>query len=219
MKNKNDLKFAIHLHEQVPPNWYYQSIRIDPFQKFWHKRRFEEVSKLIEPVENEILDIGCADGMFSKVILDKSRAKKLLGIDVLKSSVSWAKKHWKKEKKIEFQVGDAQNLDFKNSSFEAVVCLEVLEHVRNPRKVLKEIKRILQKNGYAIFLVPTDSLLFRIIWFLWLHFYPRGWVWKETHIQTYKNNYLERLCREEGFKIEKNKKFCLGMLQAIKVRK
>lgn len=215
----NDIKFAQSLHKQVPSNWYYQSIRIDPFQKFWHKRRFEKVSKLIEPVEGEVLDIGCADGVFSRVILDKSRAKKLIGIDVLKTSIAWAKNHWQKEKKMEFQVGDAHNLNFNDSSFSAVVCLEVLEHVRNPRKALKEIKRVLEKKGYAIFLVPTDSLLFRMIWFLWLHFYPRGWVWKETHIQTYKKDYLVRLCREAGFKIKKNKKFSLGMLQVVKVRK
>ena len=212
-------KSSFELHKQVPPNWYYQSIKIDPFQRFWHKRRFEEVSKLIKPVEGEVLDIGCADGMFSKIILDKSQARKLLGIDVLENSVSWASEHWRKEKKIKFQVGDAHNLEFKNSSFRAVVCLEVLEHIRNPRKVIGEIKRILKKGGYAIFLVPTDSLLFKIIWFFWLHFYPRGWVWRETHIQSYKNNYLTRLCRDIGFKIEENNKFILGMLQVIRVKK
>lgn len=217
MKNRKDLDFAVQLHEQVPPDWYYQSIKIDPFQRFWHKRRFEEVSKLIEPVKGEVLDIGCADGMFSKVILDKSHAKKIIGIDVLKSSVSWANKHW--GEKMKFLVGDAQNLRFENNSFEAVFCLEVLEHVQNPSKVLEEIKRVLKKNGYAVFLVPTDNFLFRMLWFFWLHFYPRGWVWKETHIQTYKKNYLTRLCQRAGFKIEKNNKFILGMLQAIKVRK
>jgi 2-polyprenyl-3-methyl-5-hydroxy-6-metoxy-1,4-benzoquinol methylase len=220
MKNKNDLEFAASLHEQVPPNWYYQSIRVDPFQRFWHKRRFEEVSKLIEPVRGWVLDIGCADGMFSKVILDKSQAERIIGIDVLKSSVSWANKHWGgRSRKMKFLVGDAQNLNFKNSSFEAVFCLEVLEHVRNPLRVLKEIKRVLKDNGYAVFLVPTDNFLFRVIWFFWLHFYPRGWVWRETHIQTYKGNYLTRLCQKAGFKIEKDNKFILGMLQVIKVRK
>ena len=116
-------------------------------------------------------------------------------------------------------VGDAHNLKFKASTFEAVFCLEVLEHVYKPKEVLKEFKRVLKKGGYGVFLVPSDSLLFRIIWFLWLHFYPRGWVWKETHIQTYRNNYLPKLCQRVGFKIEKEKKFLLGMLHAVKVRK
>lgn len=218
---KSDLEFAADLHEQVPANWYFQSLKIDPFQKFWHKRRFEEVSKLIDPIKGDILDIGCADGMFSKVIFDKSKAKNLVGIDVLEKSVVWANKHWKKRTggRMKFYVKDGHSLDFPSGKFDAVVALEVLEHVKNPAKVLGEIKRIMKRGGYGIFLVPSDSLLFRAVWWIWLHFYPRGWVWRDTHIQTYRNNYLPKLCRKVGFKVDTDKKFILGMLHVVKVRK
>lgn len=212
-------KTAADLHKDVPPNWYYESLKVDPLQRYWHKRRFKEIGKLIDPVKGKVLDVGSADGMFSKVILDKSKASKLIGIDVVKSSVDWAKKHWKRNKRMKFMVGDAEDLKFKTNTFDAVFCLEVLEHVCQPKKALKEFKRVMKKGGYGVFLVPSDSLLFRAIWFLWLHFYPRGWVWKETHIQTYKNSYLPKICKEAGFKIEKDKKFLLGMLHAVKVRK
>ena len=122
----NPQKSAVELHEHVPPNWYYQSLRVDPLQRYWHRRRFEEISKLIEPVKGTVLDIGCADGMFSKVILDKSKAQKLVGIDVLKTSIAWANKHWAKGGKMKFMVKDAHKLDFASSSFDAVVALEVL---------------------------------------------------------------------------------------------
>lgn len=216
----NTLKLAVEFHEQVPSNWYYQSIRVDPLQRLWHSRRFEEISRLVEPSGGKILDIGCADGTFSKVIFDKSKASALIGLDVLEKSVDWANRHWKHTGKMRFQVGDAHDLkEFETDSFDAVFALEVLEHVDDPLKVLKEIKRVLKKGGYGIFLVPSDSLLFRIVWFFWLHFYPRGWVWRDTHIQTYRNNYLPKICKEAGFKIEKNKKFNLGMLHVVKVRK
>ena len=215
----NPQKSAVELHEHVPPNWYYQSLRVDHLQRYWHRRRFEEISKLIEPVKGTVLDIGCADGMFSKVILDKSKAQKLVGIDVLKTSIAWANKHWAKGGKMKFMVKDAHKLDFASSSFDAVVALEVLEHVHKPLEVLKEVKRVLKKGGYGIFLVPSDDLLFRVVWFLWLHFYPRGWVWRETHIQTYRNNFLPAICKKAGFKVEVDRKFILGMLHVVKVRK
>ncbi len=218
MKSKYQEK-AVELHEQVPPNWYYQSLKVDPFQKYWHRRRFEEVLKVLERVQGDVLDIGCADGMFSKVIFDGTRAKKLIGIDVLKTSVDWANKHWKKQKGMTFKVGDAHNLKFPTSTFSAVFAMEVLEHVHKPVEVFKEVKRILKKGGYAVFLVPSDSILFQVIWYLWLHFYPRGWVWRETHIQTYRNNALPKMCKEAGFKVEVDKKFNLGMLHLVKVRK
>ncbi|OGM03120.1 hypothetical protein A2115_03455 [Candidatus Woesebacteria bacterium GWA1_41_8] len=212
-------KTAEELHERVPPNWYWESLRVDPFQRYWHRRRFQEVRKLIEPVEGEVLDVGSADGIFSKVILDKTRAKKLIGIEVLRTSVAWANKHWAKVKKMEFRVGDAHALKFPSNYFDAVFCMEVLEHVHRPEKVLGEFKRVMKKGGYGVFLVPSDSLLFRTIWYIWLHFYPRGWVWKDTHIQTYRGNLLLKLCRKAGFKVEKEKKFILGMLHVVKVRK
>jgi len=202
----------------TPPNWYQESIRVDPFQRFWHRTRFNNVSKLIEKVSGKVLDIGCADGTFSKVILEKSKASKLVGIDVLKTSVEWANKHWRNPK-MRFLVGNAHKLKFPAGSFDAVFIMEVLEHVANPKLVLTEVKRVLKKGCYGVFLVPSDSFLFRTIWFFWLHFYPRGWVWEHTHIQTYRENFLTKICKQAGFKVEVDKKFNLGMLHLVKVRK
>ena len=215
---KVGIKEARKLHGDTPANWYFESIKVDFFQKIWHKTRFSNVSKVIEQVNGSVLDIGCADGTFSKVILEKSKADRLIGIDVLKTSVDWANKHWKNHK-MKFLVGDAHNLKFPIGFFDAVFIMEALEHVADSKLVLKEVKRVLKKGGYGVFLVPSDSFLFRIIWYFWLHFYPRGWVWNHTHIQTYRKNYLIKICRQVGFKIEVDKKFNLGMLHLVKVRK
>ncbi|MBL7036479.1 class I SAM-dependent methyltransferase [Candidatus Microgenomates bacterium] len=210
-------KTAEEMHEQVPPNWYFQSLKIDPLQRYWHRRRFDEVQKLSERAET-VLDIGCADGVFSKKIYEITKSKKYIGIDVLKSSIDWAKNHWKKNKAMQFKVGDAHELKYNDNTFDAVYIMEVLEHVKDPVKVLKNVKRMMKKNGYGVFLVPSDSNLFNVVWWLWLHFHPRGWVWRDTHIQTYRDNYLIEICKKAGFKIEVDKKFILGMLHLVKVR-
>lgn len=208
---------AAELHKDVPPGWYYHSIRENPLQRYWHKRRFEEISKLTEPVKNKVLDIGSADGTFSKIILDNTQADELIGVDVLSTSVDWANNHWRRNKRLKFMVADAHKLPFKDQSFDAVFILEALEHVYDPKKVLQETKRVLKKGGYAVLLVPSDNLLFRIIWFLW-GFY-RGKIWHDCHIQTYRSNYLPKLVKGVGFKLEQEKKFILEMLHAVKVRK
>lgn len=211
---------AAKLHEHVPADWYFQSLKVDAFQRFWHTSRQREVKRLIDPVEGgKVLDVGSADGVFSRVIFDKTKANELIGIEVLEKSVNWASKHWKEVKGMKFQVGQAEDLKFKSNYFDAIFCLEVLEHVYDPKKVLMEFKRVMKKDGYGIFLVPSDNFLFKAIWYLWLHFYPRGWVWRDTHIQTFRNNGLLLACKSAGFKIEKDKKFNLGMLHLVKVRK
>jgi len=207
---------AIKLHENVPPDWYYRSIKENLFQRFWHKTRFKEIVKLVEKTDGQILDIGSADGVFTRVISEKSGANKVIGVDILQRSVDWANNHWKSNK-VRFIQADANNLQFGKETFDAVFALEVLEHVEMPLKILKDIKKVLKKNGYAVLLVPTDSFLFKIIWFFWTKL--RGKIWKDTHIQTYKDNYLVRLCKQAGFKVEINKKFLIGMLRAVKVRK
>ncbi len=211
-------KTAAKLHENVPPGWYYHSIRENLLQRYWHKRRFKEAAKLIEPVKGKILDIGSADGVFSKVILDKSKAEQIIGIDVVETSIKWASKHWRKNKKMHFLVADAHDLPFKANTFDAVFAMEVLEHVYSPEKVMQEARRVLKKGGYAVFLVPSDNLLFRMVWFLW-GFY-RGKIWNGTHIKTYRNDYLLEVTRKVGFeKVEKDKKFLMGMLHVVRVRK
>ncbi len=51
-------------------------------------------------------------------------------------------------------VCDASNLPFKNEFFDCGLCLEVLEHVVNPNKVLQETHRVLRTEGKLIISVP-----------------------------------------------------------------
>jgi 2-polyprenyl-3-methyl-5-hydroxy-6-metoxy-1,4-benzoquinol methylase len=203
------------LHKNVPPDWYYSSLQTNVFQSFWHKTRFKQIRRLITPVPGKVLDIGCADGVFSKVILDGTGCNELIGIDVLESSVDWANNHWKVER-MKFQVGDAHNLEFDDDYFDAVFAMESLEHILEPKKVLQEIKRVLKPNGYVILLVPTDNLLFRIIWSIWTKF--KGKIWNDSHVQSFDNNQnLGKFAEENGFSIIKEKYFLLGMLYAVKL--
>jgi ubiquinone/menaquinone biosynthesis C-methylase UbiE len=210
---------AAELHKNVPANWYDESIKVDLLQRYWHRRRFEEVSAVTEKVKGSVLDLGCNDGTFSKVTLNKTGAKSLTGIDVVKKTIDWANKHWTHNRKMKFLVVDAHKLPFESNTFDAVFALEMLEHVFDPLKVLEEARRVLKKGGFGVFLVPSDSNLFKLVWFLWLRFYPRGKIWRETHIQTYRGNYLPKIVKKAGFKVEADKKFLLGMLHLVKGRK
>lgn len=215
---KHTYKLAVHLHENVPPNWYETSIKNNLFQRYWHTRRFSEVGKLIEPAKN-VLDVGCADGTFTKVISKKTGSENLVGIDVLKSSINYAKKIFAKNQKMSFKVADAHNLPFKESEFDAVFCLEALEHVIDPLRVLQEIYRVLKSDGYAVVLVPSENWLFHsIVWPLW-QLMPGKNIWKHTHLHNFSNGFLKELIDRSGFTIEVDKKFLLEMLMLVKVRK
>lgn len=213
----SDLQFAANLHSSVPPNWYYQSIRENPLQEFWHKTRFRKVRQFASPVDGSVLDIGSADGVFTKQILEATGAVKIIGIDVLQTSVDWANGHWK-DPRMTFKLGDANKLSFASDSFSAVFALEMLEHVQDPDQVLREIKRVLKRGGYAILLVPTDVWYFKFLWdYFWTKF--RGKVWQDTHLQSFTGDSLVRFVKRAGFKVLLTDQFMFGMLQIIKIEK
>lgn len=209
---------AVSLHQNVPSDWYERGIKANLGQRYWHYRRFKEIGKMIEPVKGKALDVGCADGTFTKIIVKKTGAEEVVGIDVLQNSVNYAQKRFAGDSRFRFRVADASRLPFPDESFEAAFCLEVLEHVFSPEKVLAEVKRVLKKQGYAIFLVPSENLLFKIIWFFWLK--TGGKVWRGTHLHQFDHHRLAHLIADcQGFTLVKEKNFLLGMLKVIKVRK
>jgi ubiquinone/menaquinone biosynthesis C-methylase UbiE len=204
------------LHRQVPADWYYRSIKENIFQRFWHTRRFTEIRKFIEPMGGTILDIGSADGTFTSVILESSKATKVIGIDVNEKAVAWAKDHWSRVPTLTFQVGDAHHLNFPDRYFDAVFCLEALEHITNPNQVFKEIDRVLKPSGYALFLVPTDNILFRIIWYFWTR--GRGRIWQDCHVNSFRGDSLRNIV-EPYLHVDQTHRFLFGMLYIVKVRK
>lgn len=211
------LRRARKLHSRVPADWYWRSVKENWLQRFWHMRRFREVGEMIEPAE-KILDVGSADGMFTQVLAKRSGASEVVGVDVLESSVSFAKKRFEKLKKYRFMVADAQNLPFEGGSFDGVFCLEVVEHVTDPRVVMRELFRVLMKGGYAVVLVPRgENLLVKIGWWVWTRW--RGKIWRGTHLGIYRDGDVEKMAKEAGFKLEEQRLFLLGMLEALKLRK
>lgn len=209
----HDHKSLLEIHEDVPAEHYDIGIRKNLFQKYWHKKRFNEVLKFVKPVKGPMLDVGCHGGTFTKEVLTKTGSKDIYGIDISHSAINLAKKKIPNGK---FEVGSAEELPYKSNFFDAVWSLEVLEHVDHPGKAIKEIARVLKKGGYAIILVPTDNRLFRTVWFLWTMYYP---VWRHAHVQSFNGKYLEKLVKEAGLSIERVKLFNMGMLKIVVARK
>lgn len=208
---------AADLHKNVPADHYARSIKESFIHRFWHTTRFTEIGKMIESTKGEILDIGSSDGTFTKVIVGKSGASKVIGIDVLEKSVRYAKRRFARSKIVSFRVADAHKLLFPNRTFDAVFCLETMEHVEDPVKVAQEMHRVLKDDGYAVVLVPNENLLFRIGWSVWK--LGPGRMWNGTHIQDLSADEILSTLRKAGFKIKETKLFILGMLQAVKVVK
>ncbi len=84
-------------------------------------------------------------------------------------------------------VSDIIDMPVKNGSFDAVMCVEVLEHLPYPHLAIKEFSRVLKKGGKLILTAPFTSLT---------HYAP-------YHFSTGFNRYwYEKVLEDNGFKIE-----------------
>lgn len=205
----NNRKNLAEIHEDVPATHYDIGIKKNLFQKYWHYKRFMKVLEVVRAVEGPFLDLGCHSGTFTEKILKKIKSKKVYGVDISKNAIDLIRKRIPYG---DFRVADAANLPYKNDFFDAVFCLEMLEHVDNPESVLSEIQRVLKKGGYCVILVPTDNTLFKLVWFIWTLYYP---VWRHAHVQSYQKENLEEALKRAKLKISSVKHFNLGMLKLI----
>ena len=90
-----------------------------------------------------------------------------------------------------------------------MICYETIEHVTKPLAALKEMGRVLSKNGKLILTMDSGSLLFRIVWYIWEN--TKGSVWKGAHLHPFNHNQLEGLIKKAGFKIQRKIFSHLGM--------
>jgi 2-polyprenyl-3-methyl-5-hydroxy-6-metoxy-1,4-benzoquinol methylase len=118
-----------------------------------HKYNASIVESYVK-TKGHILDVGCWTGQLYSVL--SSSGYKYTGIDVSSDAIDTAKKRYKKAN---WDIANASNLPFKSSQFDSVVIFEVFEHVDNEKETIKEISRVLKKNGVLILSTPAYNFL------------------------------------------------------------
>lgn len=98
-----------------------------------------------------VVDIGCAEGMYLG-LLPQAEVKVGIDISLLKLRIGR-----KKRRDVLFVLSDAEFMPFRSYTFDLALCIEVLEHTRNPENVVNELYRILKLHGEAIFSVPLGN--------------------------------------------------------------
>lgn len=202
-------------HFEVPADYYDRGIKNNFWQRIWHKRRFAQVVKVLDGIAPEkILDIGCHEGTISEVLAQKFPQAQVFGIDISAGAIEYAKKA---RPQIQFQVAQAEELPFEDNSFGLVACFDLLEHLPNPQKALLETRRVLKNGGELVLTIPTEDLLFRLVWFFWSRFGPAR-VWQDTHVQNFNHHKLDKLLEKTGFTIKRRQTVNL-LLLLIKAQK
>lgn len=174
------------------------------------KRRAKLLVKELDPnLSDKILDVGCGDGYYLFILSSLSDFD-ITGIDNDRQALLHAKKQVK-NKNLKLIEADIMKMPFKKELFNKVVASEVLEHLKDDRKALVEIKRVLKKNGTLYITVPHwnfpffwDPINYILQRLLKTHVRKGFWsgVWT-NHVRLYRVPELKKVVQEAGFRIEK----------------
>lgn len=99
-----------------------------------------------------VLEIPCGTGWGTSMLIG---VEKIVGVDIHAESVKFAKEHYGSEV-LTFQVGDMRNLEFPDSTFDVIICLEGFEHVTKEigQAFIAETRRVLKNDGLLIMTCP-----------------------------------------------------------------
>ncbi len=103
-----------------------------------------------------LLDVGTGPGGFPGRLRSGGHAGRLVGLD---QSSGMIKKAREAHSGVEFIVGDAMDLPFPDSSFDAVSARHMLYHVPDVHQALKEAKRVLRPGGRFLALTNADGYM------------------------------------------------------------
>jgi len=149
--------------------------------------------------KSEILDAGCGTGYLTNWLGKKGY--KTVGVDGSEAGIKLAKKN--QNINSDFIYSDLDKLEDQFSNkFDAVFCLEVIEHSFSPRNLIDSLEKMTKKNGYIFLSTPYHGYLKNLVIALLGKFDEHFTsLWDFGHIKFFSKKILTKLINEKNLKI------------------
>lgn len=127
----------------------------------WEKGYQSQVTQFVfknYKTGDSLLEIGCGTGKASEFL---PKDLKYVGIDISSFAINEAKLRYGNEKNREFVCSEeTEKIKFDDKSFDFVMAIFVLEHIKKPKQMLNEMVRVLKRGGHLILMAPNLEMPF-----------------------------------------------------------
>lgn len=165
--------------------------------------RLDWIDSLVGLNGKKVLDVGCGGGILAESM--GRRGAHVTGIDLSEKALSVAKLHLLEtnQQSVSYRLISAEELAQEELTFDAITCMEMLEHVPEPHSILQACARMLKPEGH-LFLATLNrtpkSYLFAIFGAEYvLNMLPRG---THDYSKFIKPSELAGMAREAGLNVE-----------------
>ena len=103
--------------------------------------------------KDKVMEVGCGAGH----ILERVPRGKLYGTDISEIQIKRAKERL--GNRVELVKAPGEKIPYEDKFFDKILCSEVIEHVLDPKPLLKEMKRVLKDDGILSLSIPNENLI------------------------------------------------------------
>jgi dolichol-phosphate mannosyltransferase len=159
-----------------------------PLQRYWQRARFRVIRSMVDG-RTRILDIGCGS---SRIVQSLPQS---VGLDMQIRKLRWLRAPGR-----QLVQASLMQLPFPDDAFDAVICSEVIEHIRRDEIDLADMVRVLAPGGMLVLGTPDyGRWLWRALEGLYKRVFPQGYA--TEHINPYTRRELRREIERLGLTV------------------
>lgn len=145
----------------------------------------------------EVLELGTGPGSVTQLL--HRQGCKVTGVEMESESIEICRQFCSYIIQADLEL-DTWKLELQGKKFDVIVIADVLEHLREPHRLLKSLEIFLRPDGYLVLSLPNVSHLTVVASLMAGRFpYQRNGLLDQTHLRFFGREDIDALLRESGF--------------------